>query len=254
MKYHNGFTLAEVFSPHFKNNRQLAFTLAEVLITLGIIGIVAALTIPALVKKYQHHVLYNSLLKHYAIMQTALEKMQADTGITPNSKNYDIQTFKNQYIKHFKVLLDCGLGSTDVTDKVNAKEYCVTEQNLTEEGGRRYTKHYQTYNKKKQIDNSLLNNGQFVLTDGSLILIENWNIGTLYISVDVNGIKNRPNIWGQDLFTFQLMANGKLVPMGMDGTKYPPETHCSLTSTNTENGVACTHRALTDKTFWKNLP
>ena len=231
-----------------------AFTLAEVLITLGIIGIVAALTIPAFVKKYQHQVLYNSLLKHYAIMQTALERMQADTGITPNSNNFDRETFKSSYIKYFNVLLDCGLGSTDVTDRVNAKEHCVTEQSLEDEGGRRYTKHYRSYNKKKQIDNTLINNGQFVLTDGSIILIENWDKGYLYISVDVNGIKKRPNIWGQDLFTFQLMADGKLVPMGMDGTHYPYDIYCSLTSSHTYNGVGCTHKALTDKNFWKNLP
>ena len=34
-------------------NKFLGFTLAEVLITLGIIGIVAALTIPALIGNYQ---------------------------------------------------------------------------------------------------------------------------------------------------------------------------------------------------------
>ena len=34
-------------------NRKCAFTLAEVLITLGIIGVVAALTIPTLISKYQ---------------------------------------------------------------------------------------------------------------------------------------------------------------------------------------------------------
>lgn len=33
--------------------RILSFTMAEVLITLGIIGIVAAMTLPALIQKYQ---------------------------------------------------------------------------------------------------------------------------------------------------------------------------------------------------------
>lgn len=236
------------------NKIQKGFTLAEVLITLGIIGVVAAMTIPSFVKKYQHKILYNSLLKHYAIMQTALEKMQADTGITPNANNFPRQTFKSHYIKYFNILLDCGLGSTDVTDRVNAKEYCVNEQSLTEEGGRRYTKHYLTFNKKKQIDNTLLNNGQFVLTDGTIILIENWDTGHLYISVDVNGIKKRPNIWGQDLFTFQLMDDGKLKPMGMKDTYYPANEYCSLNSSHTYNGVGCTYDALTNKNFWNNLP
>ena len=38
---------------HAAPYRKSAFTLAEVLITLGIIGVVAAMTLPALVKKYQ---------------------------------------------------------------------------------------------------------------------------------------------------------------------------------------------------------
>ena len=42
-----------------------AFTMAEVLITLGIIGIVAAMTLPALVAKYQKNVTSNRLKKKY---------------------------------------------------------------------------------------------------------------------------------------------------------------------------------------------
>ena len=37
--------------------KKLAFTLAEVLITLGIIGVVAALTLPALISNYKKQVL-----------------------------------------------------------------------------------------------------------------------------------------------------------------------------------------------------
>ena len=42
---------------------QIAFTLSEVLITLGIIGIVAAMTLPALIGNYQKHVTVNKLKK-----------------------------------------------------------------------------------------------------------------------------------------------------------------------------------------------
>lgn len=37
------------------------FTLAEVLITLGIIGVVAAITIPGLITAYKKHVIASSL-------------------------------------------------------------------------------------------------------------------------------------------------------------------------------------------------
>ena len=147
-------------------------------------------------------------------------------------------------------MLDCGLGSTDITDREKAKTYCASEQLLENEENRRYTQHYKTYNKKVYLDPTLLNNGQFVLSDGMIVMIENWEPGRLYISIDVNGIKKSPNVWGQDLFTFQLMNDGKLMPMGKPGTDYLPESYCSKTSSNTYNGVGCTYNALTDENYW----
>ena len=49
------FTLAEgaTYVAHWNNSRKIAFTLAEVLITLGIIGVVAAITMPTLINNYQ---------------------------------------------------------------------------------------------------------------------------------------------------------------------------------------------------------
>ena len=48
------------------SSKKAAFTLAEVLITLGIIGIVAAMTIPTLVSNYQKKVLKTQFTKKYA--------------------------------------------------------------------------------------------------------------------------------------------------------------------------------------------
>lgn len=52
------FTLAEdaTHVAHWDNSRKIAFTLAEVLITLGIIGVVAALTIPTLMANHRKKV------------------------------------------------------------------------------------------------------------------------------------------------------------------------------------------------------
>ena len=48
------FTLAEVFKLYRNSQCRAAFTLAEVLITLGIIGVVAAITLPTLTTKIKH--------------------------------------------------------------------------------------------------------------------------------------------------------------------------------------------------------
>ena len=54
------------------------------------------------------------------------------------------------------------------------------------------------------------------------------------------------------LFTFQLMDDGKLLPMGAKDTDYTDQDiYCSKTSTNSFNGIGCTQRALSDENFWK---
>ena len=47
--------------------RKAAFTLAEVLITLGVIGVVAALTLPAFINNYEKHVTLTRLKYSYNI-------------------------------------------------------------------------------------------------------------------------------------------------------------------------------------------
>lgn len=57
-----------------------AFTLAEVLITLGIIGVVSAMTIPTLVANYQKTQYVTALKKAYSEINQALVKMASDAG------------------------------------------------------------------------------------------------------------------------------------------------------------------------------
>ena len=54
------------------------FTLAEVLITLGIIGVVAAITIPALINNYRAAKLKSQFLKSYSTIQQVFKRMQDD--------------------------------------------------------------------------------------------------------------------------------------------------------------------------------
>ena len=57
-----------------------AFTLAEVLITLGIIGIVVALTMPALIANYQKMVLKNQFKHAYSLVSQAIRQVEANNG------------------------------------------------------------------------------------------------------------------------------------------------------------------------------
>ena len=59
-----------------------AFTLAEVLITLGIIGVVAAMTMPALIANYNNHITEVRLKKFYSIFNQAIQQSVAENGDT----------------------------------------------------------------------------------------------------------------------------------------------------------------------------
>ena len=76
------FTLAEGASHGavFDSHRKIAFTLAEVLITLGIIGVVAAMTLPTLIQKNNNRVVETRLKKFYSTMNQAIVRAEADYG------------------------------------------------------------------------------------------------------------------------------------------------------------------------------
>ena len=68
-----------LFTSHYSLlTHKCAFTLAEVLITLGIIGIVAALTIPSLITNYKANKLRAQFLKSYSTVQQVFKQMEAD--------------------------------------------------------------------------------------------------------------------------------------------------------------------------------
>ena len=81
-------TVFSRFTSHFSLKRKAAFTLAEVLITLGIIGIVVALTVPNLVQGYRKHVVETRLKEFYTITQQAFKMAEVDNGDIANWGRY----------------------------------------------------------------------------------------------------------------------------------------------------------------------
>ena len=73
-------TVFSPFTSHFSRKRT-AFTLAEVLITLGIIGIVAAITLPTIINNYRVKVLENQFRKADSLLQQAFRKSVNELGL-----------------------------------------------------------------------------------------------------------------------------------------------------------------------------
>lgn len=231
-----------------KYSKNVAFTLAEVLITLGIIGVVAAITIPGLVANQKARVLKTQFLKSYSTLQQVFKQMQADE-ISLDPSDYPNGTFYKTVMNYISAPFDCGLGGDWGKAAGNNKgKPCyksVTGNSDTP---------YKTLNGKNNAYQNLLDDGQIALQNGSLIMFENYTNGKIYVSVDLNGYNNRPNRWGYDLFTFQFI-NDELVPMGGSNTDYPDaDKYCDLNSSSNINGITCAELAKkSPEEYFKNV-
>ena len=205
------------------------------MITLGIIGVVAALTMPALINSTQKREFQAGLKKQYSVMSQALKKLEYDTGEPVRVEDYGVGgSLKAALMPYFAVVKNCGTNS------------CVPNSTASDV--------YKTFSSNPATTNRF-DDGQFITSDGTFYMFENPNSAAmLLISVDVNGYKKKPNRWGYDVFTFQLMPDGKILPSGAVGTYYADQlNYCSKTSTGGYNGAGCTYRALTDPNYWKEL-
>jgi prepilin-type N-terminal cleavage/methylation domain-containing protein len=151
-----------------------AFTLAEVLITLAIIGVVAALTLPSVIISYQKQQTVVLLRKAYNDLNNAVKLSEVDNG-PMESWNFpaaynDSQTLeflKTYYLPYFK----------------DAKLFKIGEF---------------SYNRPVALSMNcgiLLNNGTM------FIFFPNISASYIWIFADINGTKG-PNRIGRDIFVF----------------------------------------------------
>lgn len=245
--------MSNIYNNNIKSiSYRLAFTLAEVLITLGIIGIVAEMTIPSLISDYKKTVYVTQLKKAYTTFNQAMYQMLANSGCIDQLSCLGLttnQNFGDEIVKYFKVLKNCG--STK-------GEGCMASKiNYNYDGTSALTQDLDNY--------SFLNFYSFVALDGTSYAIESWNncasgfSGKTYISkvcswvyIDVNGPSNGPNYYGRDLYAY-FITNGKgpiLYPyggmewQGLRGYIYwRTDGYCQTGNTD---GTACAGRIMED--------
>ena len=100
------------FTSHF-SLKTPAFTLAEVLITLGIIGIVAAMTLPTLIMNHRKQVTVNKVKKFYTVMSQATNSAIAEygsmedwQGFTTTRNGEEMQNWFDTYLKPYLKVID----------------------------------------------------------------------------------------------------------------------------------------------------
>lgn len=153
-----------------------AFTLAEVLITVGIIGVIAAVTIPNLINTAydeQYKVAYKKAFADASSAVIDLNRQKAFTGINMNSTNFSV------FMSKFKIAKDCTINN-------NIECWVAGEK-------------YGSWNSPYAYPNAYA----FADVSGRVWSLP-YNSNDDYFFVDTNGIKG-PNQWGKDRFALSFL-------------------------------------------------
>ncbi len=189
------------------------FTLAEVLVTLGIIGVVSAMTIPTLVQNYQRKVYVTQLHKVYNEVMQAAKMYVTDNNYLNfgesriRNNSTELRNFMTNY---FKVVNDCGtryrpcfadeyssLSGATISSKngqcnvvvalASGAVLCADASAMSD------------VENDDPDDDSSITSSNHVGNGGDVVAFE----------VDING-KQGPNVFGRDYFSFQIDKNGQI--------------------------------------------
>lgn len=159
------------------NNKIKGFTLAEVLITLGIIGVVAAITLPPLVAKYQQESTVVRLKKTFSTLQQAVKMSAEDNG---DCEDWDYTLSKSEFIERYFL------------PYLKASKVDMTMEVTDLKGG------HHTFGNSYP---------KFMLLDGSVIIYVQHNFQVSnHLVVDLNGVA-KPNRVGRDVFVLSFWGN-----------------------------------------------
>ena len=237
-------------------NDRLGFTLAEVLVTLGIIGVVAALTLPSLINKYRIKQLRTAFMRSSSIIQNAMNQTAAEfgynnfkelnnicsslpesqTGTCVNSNMDDFEIINEDFLSRFNKLTEMKSGNLNSL-KINVLNYSGKSSQLY--GNIYGVAPFNTPYAKL-----------YYLPDGtvisSLTFFYHGKYDGVSLTFDTNGPKRAPNRQGYDIFVFTTGTWNKLCTKKQDGSTY--------------NGRGCYDYALKDinpddntKGYWDSL-
>jgi prepilin-type N-terminal cleavage/methylation domain-containing protein len=200
------------------------FTLAEVLITLTIIGIVASLTIPSLVNNVQDAQYKTAWKKAYSTLTQVTQRIVADYGslsICPYDGTYSARNcMRNAFLQYLNYTRSCDESNTNLCFHLNS------------DGSK--------YLNGDPVTGLWGNSPSAVLSDGTLLRFavsssycSSSDVNCGYIYIDTNGF-NAPNIIGKDIFQV-LITQNTIKPNGYNVDSATVNSDCSSSGT----GASC---------------
>ncbi len=150
-------------------NKKFAFTLAEVLITLGVIGVVAALTMPTLLKNIAERSNSEAQANLAQKITKSMDLMRADGGLERTYNSTD--EFVDEFSKYIKISTRCD--ADHIAD-------CWPTKTVTTTDGETYDVSKAKTGKNLNLKDNKSNNVGIILADGAtLILTYNPNAGII---------------------------------------------------------------------------
>ena len=201
-----------------KLNKYIAFTLAETLIVMGIIGVVAALTIPNLNSSTADKEKVAKVMKIYSNLNDAYGRAEAVYGPInewfPNDTDYAAQS--TRFAERMSDFLKVQKSGTSYNGFFKQKLMRLSGDVQTDFASA-----------------ATQGSGYVILADGASLKLAAVS-GYGYIDVDIDGPNKGASTYGKDIFEFELSANEGVYPSG--GVSY---TDAMMTSECYKYGIVC---------------
>ncbi len=176
-----------------------AFTLSEVLITLGIIGIIAAMTFPILLGNYKMKTFEVAFKKQYSTLQNAINAITVEYGINACYVYYIAGNISYKTRNE-----DCAILEERLIPMLNLNEYrddtkdnYLKQDEIKNTGG-------SSINWSCNYDSILERANVYIANDGTIFMF-GLDSFPKFVGFDVNG-EQGPNKWGYDVF-FMVLSN-----------------------------------------------
>lgn len=210
-----------------------SFTLAEVLITLVIIGVIAAMTVPTIMQNTQKQEIISKLKKADSVLRQSLYNISRDTGYPVGDYSFtNNDEFFDLFAKKLNVAKMCG----------SANQGCFSDVTYSLKG--EVWSNYNSYSS---------NSKTFVTTDGIAygwsktlcttdkgLLTEDYPKCLGRFIIDVNGSR-KPNAFGRDVFFFTVVDRKGIVAAGSGNNS----ADCKKNS----SGITCAAKVLKEGKF-----
>ena len=227
---------AQLFPLLCKNRRGekcTAFTLAEVLITLTIIGVIAALTIPTLSRKWSDHADVAKVKETISILSNAMKMAIAENGpvdswyFTTGDKNVQISNMFAKYLKSNCRAYDCkhfswGSGENAAYRQANNGYYKSLKGDIMI---------------ANSPDNNYSRPSTIQLKNGAYVYFSSSYLPNIRIFFDINGVK-KPAQMGYDIFLIDFSNYGV---SSFVKDKNSCNRYGGASSTSPSDGLSCAY-------------